>query len=45
MANSAKQNRKKVMSDVHVLDCRDFYPKSALRDMWVKCLRCTGWSQ
>jgi len=33
------------MSDVHVLVCSDFYPKSALGEMWVKCMKCTGWSQ
>ena len=33
------------MSDVHVLVCSDFYFKSALGEMWVKCIKCTGWSQ
>ena len=45
MANSAKQNRKKVMSDVHNLVCSDFYYKSALGEMWVKCIKYTGWSR
>ena len=29
---------------MHVLVCSDFYSKSALGEMWVKCIKCTGWS-
>jgi len=32
------------MSDVQVLVCSDFYSKSALGEMWVKCIKSTGWS-
>jgi len=33
------------MCDVHVLVCSDYYSKSALSEIWVKCIKCTGWSQ
>jgi len=32
------------MSDVHVLVCSDFYSKSSLGEMWVKCIKRTGCS-
>jgi len=32
------------MCDVHVLVCSDFYSKSALGEMWARCIKCTGWS-
>jgi len=32
------------MSDVHFLVCSDFYSKSDLGEMWVKCIKCTCWS-
>jgi len=31
------------MSDVHVLVCSDVFSKSALGEMWVKCIKCTCW--
>jgi len=37
------QTEKEVMSDVHFLVRSDFYSKSALGEMWVKCIRSTGW--
>ena len=38
------QAEKKVMSDLYVLVCSDFYSKSTLGEMGINNIKCTGWS-